>query len=118
MTYIIFNLYSYNCSNASLFAGPGINIENRIGRSFQYTDTIDYVCKQGYVYNKVVTRRRILCELPVSSGGQPSAKYVRWNDTALACSSTLSTNMSYMCLRFCCLFDAYSYNLFAPFLFY
>ena len=58
-------------------------MENRIGRSFLYGDTIDYVCKRGFIYDNTITRRRLLCELPEDED------IVRWNETALNCTSML-----------------------------
>lgn len=64
-----------------LFEGPGTNVENRVGRSFLFGDTIDYVCRRGYIYDNMITRRRLLCELP------PDGTLSRWNDTELNCTS-------------------------------
>ncbi|XP_067933264.1 uncharacterized protein [Watersipora subatra] len=59
--------------------GNGTNVESRIGKSFLYQDIVDYVCKQGYIFNNSIGRRRLVCDLWRGS------QYVSWNGTELIC---------------------------------
>ena len=64
-----------------VLSGNGTNVQSRIGKSFLYKDKLDYVCKQGYVYNNSITRQRLVCDLYNGS------EYATWNGTELHCSS-------------------------------
>lgn len=61
--------------------GNGTDVQSRIGKTFRYKDTLDYVCKQGYIYNNSISRRHLVCDLHNGSN------YVTWNGTELICSS-------------------------------
>lgn len=67
-----------------MFLGEGLNIDSKVGKSYDYEDTVDYVCRKGFVFNTTITRRTLKCSLDKNDN---KTGLVMWNDTALQCSS-------------------------------
>lgn len=97
LCYILSMLYMSMLYIVPSVSGNGTNVQSRIGKSFLYKDKLDYVCKQGYVYDNSITRQRLICDRYNGS------EYATWNGTELHCSSKSPISNQILKLSACCL---------------